>query len=156
MAQRQGSELWEQWEQQCSDRRASLSHGEEALNRLFIHAYGLQEELTPEVPESQITLARADREKDSQRLISYAIGCMMGRYSLDEHGLIYAHAGNVGFEPSRYATFPADADGIVPITDELWFAVERVNSAFGSGLLPDAEHLQAAHDRQAGLELRSA
>lgn len=95
---------------------------EEENNRIFINAYGLQDELTPEVPESQITLARADREKDSQRLISYAIGCMMGRYSLDEPGLIYAHAGNVGFEPGRYATFPADADGIVPITDELWFA----------------------------------
>jgi type II restriction/modification system DNA methylase subunit YeeA len=95
---------------------------EESNNRFIINAYGLQDELTPEVPESQITLARADREKDSQRLISYAIGCMMGRYSLDEPGLIYAHAGNVGFEPGRYATFPADADGIVPITDELWFA----------------------------------
>jgi type II restriction/modification system DNA methylase subunit YeeA len=47
---------------------------------------------------------------------------MMGRYSLDEPGLIYAHAGNVGFEHGRYPTFPADADGIVPITDELWFA----------------------------------
>jgi hypothetical protein len=95
---------------------------EEENNRLFINAYGLQDELSAEVPESQITLARADREKDSQRLISYAIGCMMGRYSLDEPGLIYAHAGNVGFEPGRYAIFPADADGIVPITDELWFA----------------------------------
>lgn len=95
---------------------------EEKNNQLFIDAYGLKDELTPEVPESQITLARADREKDSQRLISYAIGCMMGRYSLDEPGLVYAHAGNVGFEPGRYATFPADADGIVPITDELWFA----------------------------------
>jgi len=95
---------------------------EEENNRCFIVAYGLQSELTPEVSESQITLARADREKDCQRLISYAIGCMMGRYSLDEPGLIYAHAGNVGFEPGRYATFPADADGIVPITDELWFA----------------------------------
>ena len=95
---------------------------EEENNRIFIDAYGLQDELNPEVPESQITLARADREKDCQRLISYAIGCMMGRYSLDEPGLIYAHAGNVGFEPGRYATFPADADGIVPITDELWFA----------------------------------
>jgi type II restriction/modification system DNA methylase subunit YeeA len=47
---------------------------------------------------------------------------MMGRYSLDEPGLIYAHAGNVGFELGRYATFPADADGIIPITEELWFA----------------------------------
>ncbi len=94
---------------------------EEENNRLFIEAYGLQDELSPEVPEEQITLARADREKDCQRLISYAIGCMMGRYSLDEPGLIYAHSRNVGFDASRYATFPADADGIVPLTDELWF-----------------------------------
>lgn len=94
---------------------------EEENNRLFINAYGLQDELSPEVPEDQITLTRADREKDCQRLISYAIGCMMGRYSLDEPGLIYAHAGNVGFDPSRYARFPADADGILPVTDEHWF-----------------------------------
>lgn len=90
-------------------------------NLIFINAYGLQDELTPDVPEEQITLVRADREKDCQRLISYAIGCMMGRYSLDEPGLIYARAGNVGFEPGRYPTFPADADGIVPITNERWF-----------------------------------
>lgn len=95
---------------------------EEENNRLFIRAYGLQGELSPEVPKSQINLSRADRENDCQRLISYAIGCMMGRYSLDEPGLVCASAGNVGFEPKRYATFPADADGIVPITDELWFA----------------------------------
>ncbi len=98
-------------------------------NRLFINAYGLQEELSPEVPEDQITLSRADRENDCQRLISYAIGCMMGRYSLDKPGLIYAHAGNVGFDASSYATFPADSDGIIPVTDESWFsddAAERV------------------------------
>ncbi len=94
---------------------------EEENNRFFIQAYNLQDELSPDVPEDHITLTRADREKDCQRLISYAIGCMMGRYSLDEPGLIYAHAGNVGFEPGRYATYPADADGIVPITDEAWF-----------------------------------
>jgi hypothetical protein len=67
-------------------------------------------------------LERITSSSESEKYISYAIGCMMGRYSLDEPGLIYAHAGNVGFEPGRYATFPADADGIVPITDELWFA----------------------------------
>ena len=100
---------------------AQLKSMEEENNRLFINAYGLQDELSPEVPEDQITLARADREKDCQRLISYAIGCMMGRYSLDEPGLIYAHSRNVGFDASRYATFPADADGIVPLTEELWF-----------------------------------
>ena len=110
------------WEHQSESAIAELKQLEEENNRIFISAYGLQDELTPEVPESQITLTRTDREKDSQRLVSYAIGCMMGRYSLDEPGLIYAHAGNVGFEPGRYATFPADADGIVPITDELWFA----------------------------------
>ncbi len=113
---------WENWKRTADDSLHRLKAIEEENNRFFINAYGLQDELSPEVPEDQITLARADREKDCQRLISYAVGCMMGRYSLDEPGLIYAHAGNVGFDPSRYATFPADADGIVPITDELWFA----------------------------------
>lgn len=96
-------------------------------NRIFIDAYRLQDELSPEVPEDQITLARPDREKDCQRLISYAIGCMMGRFSIDEVGLIYANAGNIGFDDSRYASFPADADGIVPLTDELWFEDEAAN-----------------------------
>ena len=112
---------------------------EEKNNHLFVEAYGLSNELVPEVPTEQITLTvnpayRYDaslseearswrfRQDSMSELVSYAIGCMMGRYSLDESGLIYAHAGNVGFEPGRYATFPADADGIVPITDELWFA----------------------------------
>ena len=94
---------------------------EQKNNRIFIKTYGLQNELSPDVDEDQINLTRADREKDCQRLISYAIGCMMGRYSLDEPGLIYAHAGNVGFDPSRYTRFAADADGILPITDEHWF-----------------------------------
>ena len=104
-----------------------MQHLEEENNRFFIEAYGLQDELSPDVPEEKITLSRADREKDCQRLISYAIGCMMGRYSLNEPGLIYAHAGNVDFDHSRYNTFPADADGIVPITDELWFEDDAAN-----------------------------
>lgn len=91
-------------------------------NKDVIKAYGLEAEVSFEMKSNELVLSSSDREKDCQRLISYAIGCMMGRYSLDEPGLIYAHAGNVGFEPGRYATFPADADGIVPITDELWFA----------------------------------
>jgi hypothetical protein len=113
---------WKQSALNTMQRIVEIKSLEERNNSLFINAYGLQDELSPEVPESQITLVRADREKDCQRLISYAIGCMMGRYSLDEPGLIYAHSGNVGFEHDHYATFPADADGIVPITDELWFA----------------------------------
>jgi type II restriction/modification system DNA methylase subunit YeeA len=137
-------DAWQGWDAACKERIETSNRLEEENNRIFIYAYGLQDELSPEVPESQITLARADREKDCQRLISYAVGCMMGRYSLDEPGLIYAHAGNVGFEPGRYATFPADADGIVPITDELWFADdapsrirEFLRAVWGQGTLEE-------------------
>ena len=95
---------------------------EEENNRLFIDAYGLADELTPDVPIEQITLTvnpayryggklteeeqwTRFRQDTMQELISYAIGCMMGRYSLDARGLIYAHSGNEGFDPSRYRTF---------------------------------------------------
>lgn len=113
---------WCRFDVSLKHRFSVMKAAQEDNNRLFINAYGLQDELSPDVSDDQITLSRADREKDCQRLISYAMGCMMGRYSLDEPGLIYANAGNVGFDPGRYATFPADVDGIVPITDELWFA----------------------------------
>ncbi len=109
------------WQQQNAQAVAEMKRLEEENNKLFIEAYGLQDELTPDVPNEQITLTRADREKDSQRLVSYALGCMMGRYSLDEPGLIYAHAGNQDFDASRYQTFPADADGIIPLTEMHWF-----------------------------------
>ena len=102
---------------------------EERNNEIFIDAFGLQHELSKKVPRGQITLFQAEREKDMQRLTSYAIGCMMGRYSLDEPGLIYAHSGNIGFDPSRYTSFSADADGIIPLTRDPWFeddAAERV------------------------------
>lgn len=109
------------WQQQNADAVAEMKRLEEENNKLFIDAYGLQDELTPDVPDAQITLTRADREKDSQRLVSYALGCMMGRYSLNEPGLIYAHAGNQDFDAGRYQTFPADADGIIPLTEMHWF-----------------------------------
>ena len=109
------------WQQQNADAVADMKRLEEENNKLFIDAYGLQDELTPDVHDEQITLTRADREKDSQRLVSYALGCMMGRYSLDEPGLIYAHAGNQDFDASRYQTFPVDADGIIPLTEMHWF-----------------------------------
>lgn len=121
------SECWNELNLQARASLARCKELEERNNRIFINAYGLQDELSPEVLESQITLARPDREKDCQRLISYAIGCMMGRYSLDAPGLIYANSGNVGFDSSRYASFPADGDGIVPLTDELWFDDEAAS-----------------------------
>ena len=116
---------------------------EEENNRLFIDAYDLQDELTPDVPLSEITLTCNPhyryREKNDEELelllmadtikefLSYAVGCMMGRYSLDEPGPIYAHSGNVGFDPTRYKTFPADGDGILPLTDKPWFENDSTN-----------------------------
>ena len=67
------------------------------------------------------------RQDTMQELISYAIGCMMGRYSLDEPGLIYAHSGNEGFDPSRYSKFSADEDGIIPLLDTAWFEDDAAN-----------------------------
>jgi len=126
------------WITQNRDTIAEMKRLEEENNRLFIDAYGLADELTPDVPIEQITLTvnpayrygcklteeeqrTRFREDTMQELISFAIGCMMGRYSLDEPGLVYAHSGNDGFDPSRYSSFPADDDGIVPITDTEWF-----------------------------------
>ncbi len=138
------STAWEMFDSLLIQRKRELHCLEVENNNIFISAYQLHGEVFAEVADDQISLGFADREKDCQRLISYAIGCMMGRYSLDEPGLIYAHAGNVGFEPCRYATFPADADGIVPITDELWFADdapsrirEFLRAVWGQGTLED-------------------
>ena len=120
-------EAWEIFNAESLENANTLKNIQETVNALFIEVYALQAELAPSIQEGQITFARPDREKDCQRLISYAIGCMMGRYSLDEPGLIYADAGNIGFDSSRYQTFPADVDGIVPITDELWFEDDAAN-----------------------------
>lgn len=107
----------------------SLREVEEAINGHFITAYGLEGEISPEVPESKSQAISIDREKAVSNLISYSIGCMFGRYSLDEPGLIYADSASFDFNPLRYQSYPADADGIIPITDESWFeddAAERV------------------------------
>ncbi len=118
---------WEKWSLETITRRNVMSDLEYRNNTLFISAYGFQDEISPVLPRDQVTVNIADREKDCQRLISYAIGCMMGRYSLDEPGLIYAHAGNEGFDSKRYSKYPADSDGIVPVTDELWFEDDAAN-----------------------------
>ena len=113
----------------CSAKLEEARLAEEKLNSLVVEAYSLHGEIPVKVDSDQISLCRSSRDKDMQRLISYAIGCMMGRYSLDEPGLIYANIGNIDFNTSRYTKFPADADGIIPITEESWFAddaAERV------------------------------
>jgi hypothetical protein len=121
---------WRKWQAKSEAARLTAAKLETENNRHFIHAYGLENTLSADVSVNEITLLQADRQKDCQRLVSYAIGCMMGRYSLDAPGVIYADARNVGFDEARYTKFPADVDGILPLTDEIWFeddAASRVS-----------------------------
>jgi type II restriction/modification system DNA methylase subunit YeeA len=106
---------------QKSQATISLAALETEINTCIAKQYGLTNQIDPDVSSEDITLDRTDEHKIRGELLSYAIGCMMGRYSLDEPGLIYAHAGNEGFDPTRYTQFPADADGILPLTDTHWF-----------------------------------
>ncbi len=147
---------------------AEMKRLEEENNRLFIDAYGLADELTPDVPIEQITLTvnpayryggklteqelwTRFRQDTCEELISYAIGCMMGRYSLDAPGLIYAHSGNEGFDAlldeGQYTTFPADHDGIIPLTDTDWFNDDAANRVVEFiSVAWDAKHLEANLD----------
>lgn len=120
-------ESWSEWDIVVNSRIGELRSLEIINNKVFIDAFSLSDDLSPDVEIDEIALIRSDRDLDCQRLISYATGCMMGRYSLDEPGLIYAHSENFDFDETRYKTFPADADGIVPITDELWFDDDAAN-----------------------------
>lgn len=101
-----------------------LKTNEEELNRIFIDIYGLQDELTPEVDDKDITISKADRERDIKSFISYAVGCMFGRYSLDEEGLVYAGG---DFDNSKYKTFQATEDNIIPIADDVYFEEDIVS-----------------------------
>ena len=113
-----GSIAWHytRWEKECRDRFVTLKNNEEELNRIFIDIYGLQEELTPEVEDKDITVRLADKERDIKSLISYFIGVIMGRYSLDVPGLAYAGG---DWDSSKYKTYQPDDDGIVPIYTKL-------------------------------------
>ena len=119
---------WQNWKSHCDAAIRRMQELETENNRLFIAAYGLQDELEPDVPENQITLARPDVRKDMAAFISYAVGCMMGRYSLDQPGLILANAGDTVEEylakvkcPLDKLTFTPDEDGIIPVLDGEWF-----------------------------------
>lgn len=119
---------WRNWEAQSIAAIRRMQELETENNRLFIAAYGLDGELQPEVPEAQITLARAEARRDMAAFLSYAVGCMMGRYSPDHPGLILANAGDslreflekVG-KPLAELTFAPDEDGIIPLLDGEWF-----------------------------------
>ncbi|MFQ7210829.1 MAG: BREX-1 system adenine-specific DNA-methyltransferase PglX [Coprococcus sp.] len=84
------AECYTCWENECNERFNQLRANEEELNRIFIDIYGLQDELTPEVEDKDVTVRKADLQRDIKSLVSYAVGCMFGRYSLDEEGLVLA------------------------------------------------------------------
>ncbi len=109
------AECYTCWENECNERFNHLKTNEEELNRIFIDIYGLQDELSPEVEDKDVTVRKADLQRDIKSLISYAVGCMFGRYSLNEEGLVYAGG---EWDDSKYTTFIPDADNIIPITDE--------------------------------------
>ena len=124
------------WKQECEDRFRQLKENEEELNRIFIDIYGLQDELTPDVADRDVTVHRVFDSKDDVpesmkgssyvrtmrdeivSLISYAMGCMLGRYSLDEPGLVYAGG---EWDSSKYSTYMPDTDNIIPICDDDYF-----------------------------------
>ncbi|MCL2322466.1 MAG: BREX-1 system adenine-specific DNA-methyltransferase PglX [Oscillospiraceae bacterium] len=106
------------WTEFTTEQFAKLKSNEEELNRIFIEIYGLQDELTPEVADKDVTIRKADLTRDIKSLISYSVGCMFGRYSLDTNGLVYAGG---DFDITKYKSFIPDEDNIIPITEEEYF-----------------------------------
>lgn len=109
------SEAFTQWQTECDARFNQLKVNEEELNRIFIDIYGLQDELTQKVEDKDVTVRKADLQRDIKSLLSYAVGCMFGRYSLDVEGLAYAGG---EWDSSKYQSYIPDADNVIPITDE--------------------------------------
>ena len=152
-------EKYSAWKQECETRFRQLKKNEEELNRIFIDIYGLQDELTPDVADKDVTVHRVFDSKDDVpesmkgsnyvrtmrdeivSLISYAVGCMFGRYSLDMDGLAYAGG---EWDESRYKTIVPDSDNIIPICDDDYFDdditgrfVKWVETVYGSETLEE-------------------
>lgn len=135
------NEAYNLWSKECESRFNTLKSNEEELNRIFIDIYGLQDELDPYVEDKDVTVRKADLVRGIKSFISYAVGCMFGRYSLDVEGLAYAGG---EWDSSKYSTFIPDADDIIPICDEEYFEddivtrfVEFVRAVYGSDTLED-------------------
>lgn len=110
------SDKYKQWEQECRERFNTLKSNEEELNKIFIEIYGLQDELSPEVEDRDVSVRLADLQREIKSLISYLIGIEMGRYSLDVEGLAYAGG---EWNPMKYVTYQPDNDGIIPVYTQL-------------------------------------
>lgn len=153
------------WETERQEAFQKLKYNEEELNRIFIDIYGLQDELTPEVKDKDITIRKADRERDIKSFISYVVGCMFGRYSIDSEGLIYAGGdfndkwnfesskvrkiekdedGNIISDSWIDSRFMPDKDNIIPITEDEYFEddivsrfIEFVRTVYGNETLEE-------------------
>lgn len=129
------------WQGMCNERFKELKKNEEILNRIFIDIYGLQDELNYEVEDKDVTVRKADLQRDIRSLISYAVGCMFGRYSVDTPGLIYAGG---EWDETKYNSFKPDVDAIIPICDDEYFEddivgrfISFVETVFGKESLED-------------------
>ena len=135
------AECYDIWAGECEERFEKLKANEEELNRIFIDIYGLQDELTPEVEDKDVTVRKADLCRDVRSFISYAVGCMFGRYSPTYDGLAYAGG---TWNDGKYNIYKPDADGIIPICDDEYFEddmmgrfVEFVRVVYGDSSLED-------------------
>lgn len=134
-------QIFNDWNSYTENQFNCLRENEEELNKIFINEYGLENEMTPEVSEDDVTIRKADRESDIKSFISYAVGCMFGRYSLDEEGLVFAGG---KFDSEAYKTFKADKDNILPMLSGAYFEddivsrfVELVKVTFGEATLQE-------------------
>ena len=134
-------EAYEKWAAQCDARFTELLTAEEEINRRLIAVYGLEGEVEPNVKPEEITVRKADLQRDIRSLISYSVGCMFGRYSLDKKGIAFAGG---DWDSSSYHTFVPDKDGIIPICDDEYFEddivgrfVEFIKAAFGQDTLEE-------------------
>ena len=134
-------EAFDQWQTECDDRFNQLKANEEELNRIFIDIYGFQDELTPEVEDKDVTVRKADLGRDIRSFISYAVGCMFGRYSLDVDGLVFAGG---EWDNRKYVSIPVDKDNIIPICDDQYFEddivglfVKFVKTVYGAETLDE-------------------
>ena len=111
-------EAFSEWEANTSQWFHQIQRNENELNAIFVAVYGLDGEVSPVVPDRDIAIRKADLQRDIKSLISYAVGCMFGRYSLDSFGLAYVGG---DWNPSHYTKYHADKDAIIPICDDEYF-----------------------------------
>lgn len=115
-------QAYNSWSNEALTRFNQLKSNEEELNRIFIDLYGLQDELTPEEDDKEVSVRKADQVRDIKAFLSYFIGCVFGRYSLDQDGLIYAGG---DWDASKYTTFKPNKENIILLTDRQYFDDDR-------------------------------